>query len=87
MPGMMPPPPPAKNGGAGKTVAIVVGALVLVGALIVGVVMITGGGRTGSRCLDHSNHLPASEAVGCVGGFHQAHDHGRNHQELRSPRR
>lgn len=55
MPGMMPPPPPPKSGGAGKTVAIVVGALVLVGAIVVGAVMFVAG-DSGSDLADDGPH-------------------------------
>lgn len=61
MPGMQPPPPP-QGGGAGKTVAIVVGALVLVGALIVGVVMFTGGGSDVADDGPHKLITPATVA-------------------------
>jgi hypothetical protein len=53
MPGMAPPPPP-QGGRTGRTIALVVGALVLVGAIIVGVVMFTGGG--GSDIADDGPH-------------------------------
>jgi hypothetical protein len=71
MPGMMPPLPPAKSGGAGKTVAIVVGALVLVGAIIVGVVMITGSGSGSSDVAGDGPHkLTTPQAVADV--YHKA---------------
>jgi hypothetical protein len=61
MPGMAPPPPP-QGGKTGKTIAIVVGALVLVGAIIVGVVMFTGGGSDVADDGPHKLTTPATVA-------------------------
>ncbi|KNB49523.1 DUF3824 domain-containing protein [Streptomyces caatingaensis] len=47
MPGPYPPPVPPRKGGAGKTVAIVLGALVLVGAIVGGAVVFLGKGKDG----------------------------------------
>ncbi|GAA2934815.1 hypothetical protein GCM10020221_33210 [Streptomyces thioluteus] len=47
MPGPYPPPVPPQKGGAGKTVAIVLGALVLVGAIVGGAVVFMKGGSGG----------------------------------------
>ncbi|MBH1933102.1 hypothetical protein I5Q34_02150 [Streptomyces sp. AV19] len=53
MPGPYPPPVPPQKGGAGKTVAIVLGALVLVGAIVGGaVVFLNKGGDGGSTVAD-----------------------------------
>ncbi|GHG69159.1 hypothetical protein [Streptomyces griseocarneus] len=44
VPGQYPPPMPPQGGGKGKTIGIVVGALVVVGAIVGGVVFFTGAG-------------------------------------------
>ncbi|WP_372407668.1 hypothetical protein [Streptomyces luteireticuli] len=68
MPGPYPPPVPPQKGGAGKTVAIVLGALVLVGAIVGGAVVFMkkdggGGGGTTVASDGKKYKLTAPETV------------------------
>ncbi|MBW1598498.1 hypothetical protein [Streptomyces sp. JJ38] len=60
------PPPEPRRGGAGKAIALTVGALVVVGAVIGGIVFLTGGGDGGGADIadDGPHRLVAPESVG-----------------------
>lgn len=54
------PPPPAKSGGAGKAIGIAVGALVVVGAVVGGIVLFSGGSNGGGKVKPYTMVLPDS---------------------------